>query len=97
MTDVQQPQVEEMKAAFQGPAVFANKVVLNTGIGSVRLSFLEEMAINQEKQTIFRSAICMNYPDAIALANLLKSALSDLEKKMNIMNDNKPKDETQVN
>jgi hypothetical protein len=68
---------EEMRAAFGGPAVHANRFFLSTLAGGLRLSFTEQHGARVAPQ--FRTAVIIDFAAGIALRNLLNRHLKEFE------------------
>lgn len=73
MTDAE----EELNKARNIPAVFANRMVINSSEGLIRICFGDAMIGND---ATFRQAVIMRADDAMTLAGLI----------MKIANENKP-------
>ena len=73
---VREPSEEELDAAWTGPAVYCNRFYINVG-PSVRIAFCEQGG--EKSKPLFRAAVVMGHQDAIALANLLKQMLAEIE------------------
>lgn len=68
---------EDLRMAFSGPAPLITRAFITKMGGGVRLSFLEE---NPGKvPAIFRAAVFLQYPDALALRDLLIRNLKDIQ------------------
>lgn len=67
----------EIAVAYAGPAVLANKfIALNTNSG-VRLSFCETVGPGNQ-DVVYRLAVAISYPDAVALRDLLNHQLKSV-------------------
>jgi len=67
---------EELEVAWSGPAVHSNRFYVNMG-PTIRLSFCEQATPNA--RPLYRTGVVMSIQDAIALANLLKDMLREVE------------------
>lgn len=65
---------EELDVAYAGPAILANKFYVSITAGGARIAFCELQKAGT--MPIFRSAIVVPFPDAIALADLIKDLIS---------------------
>jgi hypothetical protein len=85
MADVGKPEAvkaspvseDELQIAFSGPAIASNKVYVTLSPGGIRIAFTEQRT--SAAQPSFRSAVMMNFQDAIALRNLLSQILANVE------------------
>ncbi|KAB2875288.1 MAG: hypothetical protein F9K38_14815 [Pseudorhodoplanes sp.] len=68
---------EDLAIAFEGPAVYSNRVLVNVG-PVVRLSFVE--TFGKEKTNVYRAAVALPHETAIQLANILKARLAEIER-----------------
>jgi hypothetical protein len=69
---------EDLREIFSGPAVQANRVFLTmTGAGA-RLTFTE--IFPDFSGPLFRAAVLLSYPDALALRDLITRQLADIER-----------------
>lgn len=65
---------EDLRAARGGPAIYANRVVVNLE-AVVRVAFMEQ----SPEGTFFRTAVALPHQTAIETANLLKHLLAAIE------------------
>ena len=72
---------DELEAAFRIPAPGANRFVVNIGQPGVRISFGEANS-QLDGPALFHSAVTLHPVDAIALRDLLKDTLQDIEKQI---------------
>ena len=70
---------EELRIAFDGPAIAANRYFINVGPAGVRIAFTEQ---RPPSPPIFRSAVMLAHQDAVNLKNLLVVLLKDVEEKI---------------
>ncbi|MCI0564218.1 MAG: hypothetical protein MN733_37560 [Nitrososphaera sp.] len=70
---------EELKIAFEGPAILANRCLLTLGNDGVRIAFTEQ---DRDKQLHFRSAVLLSIPQAISLKNTLTNLLREVEEQI---------------
>lgn len=69
----------ELKIAFSGPAVAANRFFAVISPGGVRIAFAEE---DPQKSVGFRTAVVMGYEDAINMCAVLKEMLAPIEEQI---------------
>lgn len=70
----------EIRAAFEGPAVYADRFIVTTNQAGLRIGFME--TDNRGSPAHFRTAVILSYPDAIELSKLIRSLLTDIEKQI---------------
>ena len=70
---------EEMGIAFEGPAIFTNRVFITIGSGGVRIAFTED---RQDALAAFRSAVILPIQSAISLKNILGELLKEHEEQI---------------
>jgi hypothetical protein len=63
----------EWDAAYEGPAVTANRFFLISTGAYLRISFCEQQA--PERPLRYRAAVALTHAEALALANLIKGFL----------------------
>ena len=66
---------EDLKAAFEGPAIYVDRVMVMVG-ATVRLAFVEQTAAGP----IFRAAVALPHQTAIEFAKILNGSLADVER-----------------
>ncbi len=76
MAEFKQLSEEELALANSGPAVYANRVLIQTA-PVVRITFVEQGV--GKVGSSFRVAVAMPHQTAIEMANLLKALLADIE------------------
>jgi hypothetical protein len=76
---------EELRTAFAGAAIAANKVYATNTLSGVRLAFCEEVPEIEHLQ--FLSAVMLPYPTAMSLRDLLVRQLQGI-----VFEEVKPKD-----
>lgn len=70
----------ELRTAFAGPAVAANRIYITTTSLGLRIAFAEQ---NGEKVApAFRTAIVLSFQDAISMKDLLTRLLADVERQI---------------
>lgn len=68
---------EELRVAFSGAAISSNKIYVTlTGAGA-RITFMEQLG--EVVTPVFRTAVVLSYPDALALRDVLTRTLKDVE------------------
>jgi hypothetical protein len=68
---------EELRASFSGPAFNSNRFYSSTVSAGLRIAFMKQHG--KAVSPIFRTAVLLSFPDAIALRNLLIRQLKDVE------------------
>lgn len=68
---------DEIKAAFSGAAIHADRFIVTAHPGGLRLAFLEKESAMQSYN--FRAGVIVSYADAVALRNLLTQMLKPVE------------------
>lgn len=68
---------EDMEIAFHGQAVFSNKMFATNTASGVRIAFCENQ-LPEVATPVFRTAVLLSYPDAIALRDLISHQLKGL-------------------
>ncbi len=70
---------KELVQAFAGPAAHSNRVFITGGPSGLRIAFME--AFMPLVEPVFRSAVLINYEDALALRDLLTRQLATVTPK----------------
>ena len=68
---------EEIDAVFSGPAPLANRFVATLHPSGVRMAFAEQIVTGGN--SFFRTAVVLNYSDAIDLYKVLQTLLQNVE------------------
>jgi len=68
---------KELVQAFVGPAAHSNRFYITGGPAGLRIAFMETFMPLVEP--VFRSAVLINYKDALALRDLLTRQLTAVE------------------
>lgn len=71
---------EEIDAVFSGPAPLANRFVATLHPSGVRIAFAEQIIAGGD--SFFRTAVVLNYTDAIELYKVLQNLLKSIEQKL---------------
>lgn len=66
----------DLAAAFEGPAISVNRIIVNLSGNGVRLSFCEQET--PEGQIHHRAAVLLSFPDALEAGRLLVSMIEPL-------------------
>jgi hypothetical protein len=67
----------DMPAIFSGPAFYSNRIFATLQQLGIRLTFMETNP--ESKQDLFRTAVYLSIPDAMALQQLLGKILEGIE------------------
>jgi hypothetical protein len=70
-------ELDQLRDALGGPALFSNKMYATSTLTGLRITFCE--AHPALSRPAFRTAVYMDYGQAIALRDLLNHQLKDLE------------------
>lgn len=68
---------DELKIAFDGPALASNRFFVTAGPGGIRIAFTEQW--RDDAPPMFRCAAIVPIQDAIQLKDLLERSLKQLE------------------
>jgi hypothetical protein len=68
---------QELRTAFDDPAVYSNKMLATNVSAGVRIAFMEQLGELVPAQV--RAAVLLSFPDAIALRDLLNRQLEAFE------------------
>lgn len=68
--------MSENYIAMSGPAPYSNRFQVKISPHTARLSFME---VDEKEQMFFRTAVCISYPDLVALRDLLNEIVKDVE------------------
>ncbi len=66
---------DDVKTAFAGPAIHANRMIWTVSDAGVRLAFLESFP--DKVPAMFRTAVLLSFADAAALREQLAAALTN--------------------
>lgn len=75
---------ESLEPLYEGPAVYANRCFVSMG-PVVRLTFMEQQQTGPEGPfgpLHFRAAVVLDLAQAVALSNVLKNILGDVERQI---------------
>lgn len=68
---------EELRVAFAGPAILANRILVTKTSAGLRMAFLEKLP--DKVPSAYRTAVVVGYQDAISLKELLIQQLKEIE------------------
>lgn len=77
-------ELDTYESLYEGPAVYANRCYVSLG-AVVRLTFMEQQQIGPNAPTgpmHFRAAVALDVAQAVALSNVLKNMLGDVERQI---------------
>lgn len=66
----------DIKAAFDGAAVYTNRFIVTINNFGVRIAFIEQNSVGEEPQSKLSAAVVMTRDDAVALVELISKMLT---------------------
>jgi hypothetical protein len=76
-------EVDSLESLYDGPAVYANRCYVSVG-PVVRLTFMEQQPTPSglDGRLHFRTAVTLDIAQAVALSNIMKTVLAEVEKQI---------------
>lgn len=75
--DFGEPDAMNLEAAFEVPAVFANRFIVTVSPSGARITFAEQQS--RDGKVFYRGAVATTHIEAIQLYKLLKKMLAPIE------------------